>query len=154
EVALHAGGWGAGTKAAACREFDGEHHAYGDRFAVQQSIGESAGRFQSMTESMAEIEERALAGLTLVTANNCRLGAAGDRDGMFARRVARRACVKDVAPMGFQPGKERGAAEQAVFQEFGIAGAEFALRQRVKERGIGDNQDRLMKCPDQIFSLF
>ena len=153
EVALHPLGLGRGHKAAACGEFEGEHHAYGNRFAVQQPIGKSAGRFQGMTESMTEIEERALAGLALVTANDRRLGAARHRHGMFARGIARRACAKYVAPMRFQPGKERGIAKQAVFHQFGIAGAEFALRQRVKERGIGDNQDRLVECPDQIFPL-
>ena len=55
--------------------------------------------------------------------------------------------------MRFQPREERGIAKKPVFHEFGIAGTEFARRQRVEERGIGDNQDRLVECADEIFTL-
>ncbi len=58
-----------------------------------------------------------------------------------------------VAPIGFEPGEEIGIAEQAVFDEFGIAGAEFALRQRIERRGVGQHQDRLMESADQILAV-
>ena len=49
--------------------------------------------------------------------------------------------------------KNAGVAEQAVFHHLGIAGAEFALRQRVEQRGVGDHQDRLMERADQVLAL-
>ena len=50
----------------------------------------------------------------------------------LARQLAAMACSRagaageDVAPVRFQPGEERGIAEQPVFGDLGIAGAEFA----------------------------
>ena len=46
----------------------------------------------------------------------------GDR--VLARRPRR--AGKHLAPVGFEPGEERGVAEQAVFGDLGIAGAELA----------------------------
>ena len=60
---------------------------------------------------------------------------------------------KHFAPVGFEPGEEPGIAEQAVFDDLGIAGAEFALRQRIEQRGVGEHQDRLMEGADQIFAV-
>ena len=72
-----------------------------------------------------------------------------DRD----RVLARRAAGEHVLPVGFQPGEEAGIAEQAVFGDLGIAGAELALRQRVEQRGVGEHQDRLMEGADQILAV-
>ncbi len=102
-----------------------------------------------MAESVAEIEQRALAGLALVARDDAGLAAAADRDGVLARRAA----GKHILPVGLQPGEERGIAEQTVFGDLGIAGAEFAFRQRVEQRGVGDHQNRLMKGADQIFAV-
>ena len=60
---------------------------------------------------------------------------------------------ENVLPVFFQPGEERGIAEQAVFGDLGIAGAEFALRQRVEQRGVGDHHHRLMEGADQILAV-
>ncbi len=49
--------------------------------------------------------------------------------------------------------KNAGVAEQAVFGDLGIAGAEFARRQRVEQRRVGDHQDRLMKGADQVLAV-
>jgi hypothetical protein len=67
--------------------------------------------------------------------------------------LARRSAVEQVLPVGFQPGKEARIAEQAELCEFRIAGAEFALRQRVEQRGVGDDQDRLMEGADEILAV-
>ncbi len=49
--------------------------------------------------------------------------------------------------------KKSGVAEQAVFHHFRIAGAEFALRQSVEQRRVGDHQDRLIERADQVLAL-
>ncbi len=64
-----------------------------------------------------------------------------------------RAAGEDVLPIRFQPGEERGVAEQPVFGDFGVTGAELARRQRVEQRGVGDDQDRLMERADEIFAV-
>ena len=102
-----------------------------------------------MTESMAEIEQRAVAGLALVAGDDRRLGATRGGDGMFACRTAR----DDVSVVGLQPGEEAGVAEQAVFGHLGIAGAELARRQRVEHGGVGDHQHRLVEGAEQVLAL-
>ena len=72
---------------------------------------------------------------------------------MACSRAAPGAAGEDVLPVRLQPGEERGVAEQSVFGDLGIAGAEFALRQRVEQRGVGDHQDRLMEGADQILAV-
>ena len=52
---------------------------------MQQPAGEAGGRFEGMAEGVAEIEQRALAGLALVARDGHGLGAAAHRDRVFAR---------------------------------------------------------------------
>ena len=52
-----------------------------------------------------------------------------------------------------QPGEERGIADQAVFRDLGIAGAEFARRQRVEQRGVGEDQARLVEGADEVLAV-
>ena len=87
-------------------------------------------RLQRMAEGVAEIEQLPVAGFALVARDDRRLGAAAHGDGVLARKTSRRfAAGENLAPVGLQPGEERGVAEQAVFDDLGIAGAEFARRQ-------------------------
>ena len=72
-----------------------------------------------------------------------------DKLGVLARRPA----GEQVLPVCFQPGEEGGVAEQAVFGDLGIAGAELASGQRVEQRAIGDHHDRLMEGADQVLAL-
>ncbi len=60
---------------------------------------------------------------------------------------------KHLAPVRLQPDEELGVAEQPVFGDLGIAGAELAQRQRVEQRGVGDHQDRLVEGADQVLAL-
>ena len=120
-----------------------------DAFAVEQPIGKSGRGFQRMAESMAEIEQRAFAGLALVARHDRRLGAARGRDGVFARGAA----GEDVGMVGLEPGEEGLVAEHAIFGDFGVAGAELARRQRVEHGRVGDHQHRLMKGAEQIFAV-
>ena len=64
-----------------------------------------------------------------------------------------RAAGENVLPVLFKPGEERRIAEQAIFGDFGIAGAKIALGQCVEHGGVGKHQHRLMKCADQILAL-
>ena len=117
---------------------------------MQQAVGESGRGLEGVAEGVAEIEQRALAGLALV---------ARRRSPALPRQLVAIACSragaagKDIAPIGLQPGEERGVAEQPVFRDLGVAGAELARRQRVEERGVGEHQDRLMERADQILAV-
>ena len=64
---------------------NGERHAEPDRLAVQQPVGEAGRRLERVAEGVAEIEQRAVAGLALVARDDRGLGAAAHRDGVFAR---------------------------------------------------------------------
>ena len=64
-----------------------------------------------------------------------------------------RTAGENFLPVLFEPREERRIAEQSVFGDLGIAGAELALRQRVEQRGIGNDQDRLMEGADQVLAL-
>ena len=57
----------------------------GDRLAVQQPVGEAGRRLERVAEGVAEIEQRALAGLALVARDDRGLGAAAHGDGVLAR---------------------------------------------------------------------
>ena len=69
-------------------QFRRQHHADGNAFAVEQPVGKAGRGLQRVAESMAEIEQRAFAGLALVARDDRGLGAAGGGDGVFARRTA------------------------------------------------------------------
>src|SRR6476659_120126 len=68
---------------------------------------------------------------------------------MLARRPAR----EHVAPVRVEPGEERGVTDQSVFGHFGISGTELARRQGIEQRRVGEDQDRLMKCTDQVLAV-
>ena len=113
-----------------------------------------AAGLERVAEGVAEIEQRAIAGLALVARDDGGLGAAAHRDGVFARQAS-----DDLPPantsrqLASSQAKKFGVAEQPVFGDLGVAGAEFALRQRVEQRGVGDHQDRLMEGADQILAV-
>ena len=60
-----------------------------DALAMEQPVGKTGRGLQRMAEGVAEIEQRALAGLALVARHDRGLGAAGGGDGVFARSAAR-----------------------------------------------------------------
>src|SRR6476646_1370060 len=102
-----------------------------------------------MPERMAEIEQSPFAGLALVARDDSCLHATAFGDGVLARR----ATGEDLAPMPLQPLEESSVSHESVLGNLGITSAEFPLRQRIEEHSIADDEDRLVKCPDQIFSL-
>ena len=79
-------------------EFERQHHAESHRLAMQQTPGEAGAGFQRVAEGVAEIEQRALAGLALVARHDAGLAAAAHRDGLFARRRRRRTLLASSLP--------------------------------------------------------
>ena len=104
-----------------------------------------------MPEGVAEIEQRAVAGLALV-ARHDRRPCRGTRWRSHARAPPDRR-REHVLPVRLQPGEEAGIAEQAELRDLRIAGAEVARGQRVEQRGIGDHQDRLVERADQVLAM-
>src|SRR5262245_13736619 len=102
-----------------------------------------------MTEGVAEIEQCALAGLALVARHGRRLGPTAHRDRVFARSAA----GTNLPPIGFQPGKERGVSDEAVFGDLGITSAEFAWRQAIEQRSVGHHQYRLVEGTNQVLAM-
>jgi len=118
-------------QAAPGRERESQRHADRHRLAMQQATGKSRGRFQRMAESMAEIEQRALAAFAFVARDDIRLHPATGRHRDFARGAA----FENALPIRFQPGEESGIADQSIFGNLGITGAHLARRQRVEQTG-------------------
>ena len=103
-----------------------------------------------MAECVAEIEQRAAAGVSFVL---------GDKDSF--RQAALFNCVQAgcrVAleyprPMSFEPIEEGGIAQKTVFHHFGIAGAQLARVQRIKHVGVDQHEARLMEGADQVLAM-
>ena len=150
KVTLDALGLGLRQEAEPGREIEGERHAERHRLAMQQAAGEVRRRLEGMAEGVAEIEQRAIAGLALVARDDLGLHAAAGGDRMLARRAG---AGEDVVGIGLEPGEEAGIAEQAVFGDLRIAGAELARRKGIEQRRVGDHQDRLVEGADQIFAV-
>ena len=53
----------------------------------------------------------------------------------------------------FEPGEERRVAEQPVFHDLGVAGAELPRRKRGKRAGVGEHEARLMEGADEVLAL-
>ena len=116
------------------RETMRQRHAYGDAFAMDEPRAIILhGAFQRVAKRMAEIEQGPVAGLEFVARHNVSLGTAGLCDRLDTRCAA----VEHVLPVLFQPGEEIRPVDKAVFGDLGIAGAEFAQRQRAQRFRVG-----------------
>src|SRR5258708_31916932 len=104
-------------------EIEGEHLATRPRLAVQQGVAEAGRRFHRMSESVAEIEQLALAAFALVGGDDRGLDAAACDDRMTARR---RIAGEQRRAARLQPGKEIAIADWAACGGPGIAGRELA----------------------------
>jgi len=133
-----------------CREssklrgkFRGEHHAYRDASPWNRR-SKTGRRFQRMAKCVAEIEQRALAGLALVARDDRSLG------GRRWRWHARRGAAEKMSAWLPRPAEEGFVAEHAVFatshsrRETGAATAYRARR-------VGDYQNRLVKGAEQFY---
>ena len=149
KVMRHASGLVGRHQAEPGGELERADDAERDRLAMQEFVGKAGRCLERMPEGVAEIEQRAVAGLALVARHDRGLAAARDRDRVLARRTA----GEHVLPVRLQPGEEAGIAEQAELRDLRIAGAEVARGKRVEQRGIGDHQDRLMERADQVLAV-
>ena len=99
---------------------------------------------------MAQIQQGAIALLCLVAHHDISL---------HLHRAGHRLdpCVhiagSQLRPHVFQPCKELGISQHAVFDHFAIPCEEIARRERAQHFGIGQHQCGLMKGPNQVFSL-
>src|SRR5690606_33103283 len=121
-----------------------------DGLAMQQDIAVSRLRFERVAEGMAQVEQRALSGFTLVGGDDCRLDSAAVHDRMPASGGI---AVADRSAMPLQPDEEIRVADQAVLDDFGISGEQLALGQGVENAGVGEHQARLMEGPDEILAV-
>ncbi len=104
-----------------------------------------------MAEGMTEIEQRAGAALlALIGLDDRHLGATAGGDGP---RSLGAFAGEDPLPALFEPGEERGVAEEPVFQHLGIARTELARAQRGEDRDVGEHEARLMERADQVLAL-
>jgi len=102
-----------------------------------------------VAERMSEIEQGAVALFRLVARDHGGFRGAGFCNGFEPRRAA----GEDVAPARFQPFEEIVIVDQPVFDDLGVTRAEFALRQRVERRRIGEHQLRLVEGADEILAM-
>src|SRR3546814_12526385 len=95
---------------------------------MQQDIAVSCLRFERVAEGVAEVEQRALPGFTLVGGDDRRLDSAAMHDRVSA---GDRIAVADRSAMPLQPDEEIRGADQAVLDDFGLSGEHLALGQGV-----------------------
>ena len=137
-------------------ELERQRHAEPDRLAVQQPVGKAGRGLERMSEGVAEVEQHAVAGLALVARDDRGLGLHAFQNGIFARRrrLPRAGPPANTSrQLASSHSKKCSVAKQPVFHHLGVAGAEFALRQRIEQRGVGDHQDRLIERADQVLAL-
>ena len=60
--------------------------------------------------------------------------------------------ASSAAPFASHQAKKSGVADQAVFDDLGIAGAQLARRQGVEAGGVDQHQRRLVEGADQILA--
>ena len=108
----------AGAKLQPFGKAEGLDHADGDAFAMKKPAGITGGRFQGVTESVAEIEQGARTGLGFILGDDAGLGLAGLADGMDPGLGI---AAQDLTGRTLQPDEEILVAEQPVFRHFGIA---------------------------------
>ena len=117
---------------------------------MQQRVGKAGIGLQRVAECVAKVEQGAAAGgLAFVIRDDRRLGRHAFFDGMGARRSIAR---KQAVAIAFAPGEEIGIVDQAIFDDFGIAGAGFARRQAVERGRVDQDQRGLVEAADQILA--
>ena len=129
---------------------EGERHAGGDALPMEQRVGKAGIGLQRMAEGMAEVEQgTAAGGFALIIGDDRGLGLNAALDRVGARvRIAR----QQRGGIGVAPGEEGGIVDQAIFDDFGIAGAGFAQGQAVERRGVDEDQGGLVEAADQILA--
>ena len=86
---------------------------------------EAVGRFQRVSECVAQIEERADTGFALILRDDARLGAAGDRDRLGKGVLIE---IDDAFSIKFEPVEEFGVVDEGVFYDPAASRAVSCLR--------------------------
>src|SRR5262249_61460246 len=114
----------------------------------KQPVEKAGPRLERMAEGVTQVEQRAFAAFALVASNDLRFHATARCNGVLACRATR----KYIVPIGLEPSEETCIAKQSVFRDFCVPGTEFAHAQRVEQRRVGDDQNRLIKGADQVLA--
>jgi hypothetical protein len=125
-----------------------EQHADADGFAVQPfAIAERI--LDGVTESVAEVEERACSLLALVGRDDARLDLAGPpygmREGLHVER-------QQPLRIALEPAEESCIVDQPVFHDLCQSRSQFAHRQGAQRRQVGEHRARLVKGADEILA--
>ncbi len=130
-------------------EIEGQHHAQRHRLAMQEPAAEPGFRLQSVPEGVTEIQQRAVTLLPLVDGDDRRLHPAAGH-----HRVPDRVRLQSAQriALAFAPSEEFSIADQAVFDDLGVAGKQLAPRQGRQRVGVGKNQARLVEGADQVLA--
>ncbi len=131
-------------------EAEGEANADCHGLSVQQPLRVASPGLERVAERVAEVQERAVAGLGLVARDD--LGLASDAGG-HERGLCRRIVREHRAPTLLEPGEEACVAEQAVLGGFHVACTKLARGQGGEQAGVGQHQARLVEGADQILAL-
>jgi hypothetical protein len=130
------------------REARGERHARGHRLPCSHDAV-ARRRLDRVPEGVAEVEQRARAGLALVLGDDLRLDLARAADRMGERLgVAREEAFR----VRLDPREEFEVEDRAVLHHFGEARGEFARGQRGEGGGIRDHRIGLVEGAHHVLA--
>ena len=131
------------------REPEGGQHAVRDSFAVAEASIASH-RLERMTDRVAEVQRAPRPGFALVRGRRLCLDAAAVRDDGAS---SGQPCVLSIDPSSDQrPVEQRPRRDDAVFDDFVQAGAEFARRQRPQHSAGSHTPATAVKRADQVLA--
>ena len=102
-----------------------------------------------MAEGVAEVQQRPLALLALVPADDRRLDLAGAQDHVRQRLGS---LVEQLREVLLEPAEQLGIADEAVLDDLGEPGAQLARRQRGQGGGVAHHELGLVEGPDQVLA--
>jgi hypothetical protein len=139
---------GFGQSEEAGRELSGEDLADGDGFAVEV-VAVAGGGFEGVAYGVAEVEDGAEAGFGFVLADDGGFdgAAAGDDTGEFAGLE-----LEEAGQGAFELREECGVVDNAVFDDFGEAGAVFAAGEGAEGIQIAQHESGLPEGADEVLS--
>jgi hypothetical protein len=130
-------------------KIEGENHAERHRLSVQQRVAEPGLGFEGMAEGVAEIQQSPIPLLALIGGDDGPLHSAAGQNGVCRRGWLQIAHGRAVA---LQPFKKNRIADQPVFDDLGITGAQFTRRQGCERAGVRKHQARLVEGAEQVFA--
>ena len=126
----------------------GSAHAEGDRFAVQQQTVLGFG-FERMADGVPKVQNASQVALFFVRGDHFAFDAHTLGNGLI--KIERFAGQHSEGMIGHET-EEFRAANDAVFEHFVEARADFAHGQRIEHLGIDDDGQGLVKGPDEVLA--